>query len=299
MKKLFILFIILIVLCGCSKKVKEPVPDPEPEPPANSEPAPAEKAPQIEDVITWLDGGWNIITNDPDRMYSVSLIFDAASKTVKILRLDDEFIVAELEPFDSYDDQKTKNDALRFKFKDASDYFKDKYGTSEYMYSSDMQYFIGYFEGYDFLFLREMGNGFSLIDTEGMGEAPNMAGDGGWLFCREYTGNSFPTLTDNEALKTKDGTFYAYCWARDDTYLLQKVDVLEQEEEWYEGTKFNTVRIIPDETEYKYTTFLYGGNYIPTYDKWIPGLVKVSVSNGEINSMTELTYLGYGAYDAD
>ena len=294
MKKLFLLLIVLLVLVGCGNKNEEPTPSPEPDP--QPEPTAAAEPRVIpDDIFEWLDGNWQLSTRSEDTNMTVTLTFDATLKTVKILRNDGEYIVCDMELIDSY--EPLKNDGLLFKFKEASDFFITTYGTSEYMYQSYMQFFTGYFEDQDFLILREMGNGMSVIDMDALGSYEKMAGDYGWMFIRTDTGNKFPTLTDNEALKIKDGKFYAYCWARGDTYLLQKVEVLEQEEEWYEDFVVKAIRVIPDETEYKYTAFLYGGEAFP-YDMR-PGLVKVSVSNGAIYDLREIAYLGYGAYDGE
>ena len=289
---------ILLVIAGCNKKTDEPepAPDPDPVPPVVEPQDPVVQA-TPDDIIAWLNGNWLQITNSEYTGKTVSLTFDADSKTVKIRRSDGEYIVSELELFSTYEDPKISNDALRLKFKEASKYFTDNFGTKDYLYQSDMQYFVGSFEDQDYLFLRELGNGFSVTDSDAMGDFDSMAGDYGWFFIREGTGNSFPTTDENEQFKIKEDKFYAYCWGRGDTYLLQKVDVLEQEEEWYEGSKFNTLRVIPADGDYKYTAFLYGGESMP--NELRPGLVKVSVSNGAIYSLKEVAYLGYGAYSAD
>ena len=288
----------LFMICGCTGKAEVPADEPEPVPQDTDEPKDTEGMPVIpDDIFAWLDGNWLIVTGDADTNMSVALTFDGTARTARILRLDDEYILADLELFDSYDSPKTKNDAIRFRLNKASSYFIDKFGDSEYAYQSDMQFFTGYFEGYDFLFLRELGNGFSVIDMEGMGDLEKSAGDYGWFFVREHSGNSFPTLSLNKELRTNDGTFYAYCWGRGDTYLLQKVDVIEQDEAWYEGMDLKTIRVIPEQTEYRYTAFLYGGDSLP--DEWIPGLVKVTVSGGVITDLREMAYIGYGAYSND
>ena len=298
MKKFILLLLVMLVLWGCSGKSEGPTVEPEPVSPT-ADPPTDTTGPRVvpDDIIEWLNGDWHIVTADPETNGSVSLSFDAATKTVKISRIDNEYIVAELEAFDSFDDPQISNDALRFKFKEASAFYIDTFGTAEYVYQSDMQYVTGYFEDRDFLFLRELGNGFSVIDSEAMGDFDKMAGDYGWVFVRENTGNTFPTMSENEDLKIKDETFFAYCWGRGDTYLLQKVNVIEQEEEWYEGLVYNTYRIVPAEGEYKYTAFLYDGEKLPEDPR--PSQVKVSVSNGAIHDLREYAYVGYGAYTAD
>lgn len=298
MKKLLLILILLLALCGCKEKPIEVIEEPEPnnDPPISDVyPDYSDLQPIIDDVLEYLKGDWLLRSDNEDSNMSVTLTFDPGTNTLKILRSDDEYIIGELEPFNSAYDDAGINDAIEFKFKEASDYFISKYGNSEYMYNSYLQFFFGYFENNDYLFLRELGNGFSVTDMEGLGE-DSMSGDCGWMFTR-LTGLTYPTFTVNEEIKYKDDTFYALCWGRGETYLLQKVNVTEQEESWYEDP-IKTLRVVYDGSENQYNAFLYNGKNLP--DEVKPGLVLVTVdADGKVTDLKDIPYLGYGAYQGE
>ena len=299
MKKIILILMIFLLLCACAKK-EESKPVEEPEPQVNEPEKQEEKGEPVkvgDDIVSFLAGVWTIVTNDENTNGSIIMEIDGDERTVKIIRPDDDYIVADIELMDSYDDPKTKNDAMKFIVKEASSTYTDKYGEITDTWCSYMQYIVGSFVSKDYLLLRELGNGQSIIDYEVLGGWDNIIGDYGWLFVRE-THNGFPSLDENESLKYKNDSFYAYCWGRGDSYLLQKVDVIEQEEEWYEGAAFNTLRIVPDGTEYSNTIFLYNGTDLPKDNR--TSLVKVNTdANGVATIVKEYAYTGYGAYDAE
>ncbi len=298
MKKLLLFLILLLALCGCKEKPVEVIEEPEPDydpPISDVYPDYSDLQPIIDDILEFINGDWLLATNNENTGMSVTLTFDSKTNTLKILRSDEEYIVGELELFDSTYDDSGRDDAIRFRFKEASDYFITKYGDSEYMYNSDLQFFLGYYQNSDYLFLRELGNGFSVTDMEGFGE-DNMSGDYGWMFIRN-TGRTYPTNTVNEEIRYRDDTFYALCWGRGKTYLLQRVDVMEKEENWY-GDPLKTMRVIYDGSENQYNAFLYNGRNLPNEMK--PGLVLVTIdADGKVADLKDIPYLGYGAYQGE
>jgi hypothetical protein len=156
------------------------------------------------------------------------------------------------------------------------------------IYSSDMQYFAGTYKGEDYLFLRELGNGLSVIDSEVLREE-NETGDHGWVFTREDS--VFPDA--GEEGKMPAGTHYAFCWRKDSTgYLLQEAEVIEKTEYWY-GEEINTLRVIPSMD--RISLYLYGTDSLP--EDFSPGLLQVTVDEaGMITAAEPAEYIGYGAY---
>ena len=308
MKRFLYLITLTLALAGCGSKPAEsaePVPEETPEAteaaevaetPVPDTPDEAESPAALpENLLEFLDGGWTLASNDSAVSGTVTLDFRLNEGTVQILTLEDSEVIANVTFFESHDDPKIKNDAMRFEAVQISDDLKSKFGDNMVIYSSDMQFFIGTFETQDFLFLRELGNGFSFVDSELLKEE-NIIGDYGWVFVRD-TNNHYPTLTDNETLRVQDGTIYARRWMDgNNAWLLQEVDVIEGEENWY-GDPLHTLRIIPADTEYPNYAYLYYEEYSPS--AYSPALVKATISGGKVTSVEEIKYLGYDAYQAD
>ena len=104
---------------------------------------------QPENILEFLDGTWNLRTNQTKTDRSAVLEFSAASGTVRILTQDALSVAADLNVSDTDHDSGITGDAIRFSVTDAADDLIQKYGTNLNIYSSDMQYFAGTFEGTD------------------------------------------------------------------------------------------------------------------------------------------------------
>ena len=303
MKKYLLILTSFLVLSGCSQgNVVQPEPSApsetaEVEPPqATAETVELTDNPiaKPDEAMKYLNGNWVLRTNDPETNMAVTLEFDEASGTVKVTNLDDDYITASVQLFSSYpDNTATTDDALRFEATEASEAYKEKFGTNLSVYSSDMQWFTGSSSGQDYLFLRELGNGQSVLDYELLGDA-KMTGDMGWVFTRDNF-TAFPTSDENELLKRKNDTYYAYCWMRNgNSVLLQEMDTFETDENWY-GEPLKTMRITYTDGAYSNIICLYSdGDDLNTFK---PGLVRVTVdAEGKITAMEDISYMGYGAY---
>lgn len=283
MKKLFIVPAILL-LCACTSLNKPDDPEiiePEPFPETGN---PIEIG---DDIIAYLDGTWSLYAKDSQ----IELEIDGNGWKAIVKDLDnDAYIKFNLWPFESYEGIE---DAIRFDAYETSDYYTSTYGSNMAMFSSFMQYMTATYQGKDYLFLRELGNGFSVLDGDALGDT-NMVTDYGWLFTRERN-NSFPGIEENDTLKFKNGDYYCFAWLRgSDSYLLQQVDIVENEETWYEDP-IETIRIVKTENEFYNICFLYNSETLP--DSVNPGLVKVKIDeNGFVTEIEDVEYLGYGAY---
>ncbi len=260
------------------------------ETPAENEP---EKTPEPEvltDIIAFLEGAWNIRTNDPETDYDSVLDFDPAEKTVYALPMDDRYIRAHTELFSSEESSGITDDAIRFTAYEAADDLITHYGDNMTIYSSDMQYLAGIYEEEDYLYLRELGNGLSVLDSSVLKEA-NMTGDNGWVFVRD----TYVHLPADEEYRMRDGDYYAFCWKRNgDAMLLQKVDVVEQTVDWY-GEEIDTLRIRPVFDYSSMRIHLYNSEVMP--ETFAPGLYRVTVdASGTVTDLESFAYIGYGAY---
>lgn len=243
---------------------------------------------QPDNILEFLDGTWNLRTNQTKTDRSTVLEFSAASGTVRILTQDTLSVAADLNVFDTDPDSGITGDAIRFSVTEAADDLIQTYGTNLNIYSSDMQYFAGTFEGTDYLFLRELGNGLSVIDLAVLKEE-NETGEHGWIFTRAES--PFAYSDDDESLKS--GTYYAFCWMKDDSgFLLQNVDVTEQTADWY-GEEMNILRVTPSLDHRK--LFLGSTDTVPKV--FSPGLYCVTAdSEGTVTQAEPVEYIGYGAY---
>ena len=298
MKRLLMILSTAVLLCGCRQAGNESVPIAEETAPA-SEPKQQEivntPSPEPKSTMEYLNGTWQLETNDPTTDKSVSLVFSSEDNTVRIENTDGEYVIASVSPFDSYpDDPAGTGDALRFEAESASENLIETYGSSMPVYCSDMQWYTGSFRDRDYLFLRELGNGQSVLDGEVLGDS-RMAGDYGWVFSRTTDG-TVPDPDENESLKLRDGTYYALCWKQDGrSYLLQPVSAYETNENWY-GEVLNTIRIKYQDTDNDNVLCLYDGTELPEFVDF--GLLEVTVDEtGSIKGVQEIRYLGYGAYE--
>ncbi len=241
-------------------------------------------------ILEFLDGTWNLRTNQAETDVSAALSFRKESGTVQIHAADDLSVVADLEVFDSDSESGITGDAIRFSVTDAADGLIQKYGDNLDIYSSDMQYFTGTFEGTDYLFLRELGNGMSVIDMAVLKEE-NETGEYGWIFTREES--PFAASDDNDDEFIKNGTCYAFCWMKDASgFLLQRAEVIGEIADWY-GEEMNIVRVIPSVDHGK--LYLYNTDTVPK--SFSPGLYRVTVdSEGTVTQAEPVVYIGYGAY---
>ncbi|MBO7703677.1 MAG: membrane lipoprotein lipid attachment site-containing protein [Solobacterium sp.] len=311
MKKLLILAVSAMMLAGCSGKKEETAPDLKPIDPVPAEteettPEPTSETlsevltnpkPMPDDLLEYLDGGWLLRTNDADTNWNVGMTIDAAAGTIEFLNMNDEYIRGNISVMDTYPDlAATTKDALRIEATSASKNYTDQYGDSMIIYSSDMQIITGSYYGGDYLFMRELGNGMSVLDSDMLGDKC-MTGDNGWVFTRD-TYDPFPNDKENEQLKLKDGTYYAYCWLNDGKgYVLQEMDAYPTTENWY-GEELNTLRIAYTDSEFSNIPVLYNSDVIPNVIK--PGLVKITVDeNGTVTDIKDIKYMGYGAYDGE
>ena len=264
--------------------------------PAASE-TPAEKETEtmpepvvLTDIIAFLEGVWIIRTNDTKRDTDSVLEFDPTGKTVYAFAGDERYIRAGTELFSSDESSGITDDAIRFTAYEATDDLIAQYGDNMMIYSSDMQYLAGIYEEEDYLFLRELGNGLSVLDSSVLKEE-NMTGEYGWVFTRD---NNAP-LPDDEESRMRDGDFYAFCWKKDgEAMLLQKVDVVKQTVDWY-GEEIDTLRIRPVFDYSSMQIHLYNSDVIP--ERFAPGLYRVTVdTSGTITDLESFAYIGYGAY---
>ncbi len=289
------------MLCACggsSAAQEEPGPSGTEETgtaaPANSEmSAEAEPMPEPEvrkDIIAFLEGAWNIRTNDSETDSDAVLEFDPAGKTVYAFAGDDRYIRAGTELFSSDDSAGIADDAIRLSAYEAADDLIAQYGDNMMIYSSDMQYLAGIYDEEDYLFLRELGNGLSVLDSSVLKEE-NMTGDYGWVFTRDTR----TPLPDDEEDRMCDGDYYAFCWKRDgEAMLLQKVDAVKQTVDWY-GEEIDTLRIRPVFDDSSMRIHLYNSDVMPK--TFAPGLYRVTVdASGTVTDLESFAYIGYGAY---
>ena len=305
MKKLVLILSSALVLSGCANEAAEAPAEPSAEPAETAVTEP-QATPETqegngdpdakpEDGVRYLDGTWTLRTNEEATDRSVTLLFDGTAGTVHVSNQNGDFVDAKIEPISTYADNPAgTDDAMRFAASGASDSYTGAYGTNLELYTSDMQWFTGTCAGEDYLFLRELGNGQSILDSQLLGDAA-VTGDMGWVFVRR-TDRTFPTAEENDSLKPKDRTFYAYCWLRDgNSAFLQEMNVYETEENWY-GDPLHTMRAAYTDGEYSGCIWSYeDGEKAVTVR---PGLVKATVNaDGAITSLEEISYLGYGAYE--
>ena len=297
MKRIIVLCAAALLLgcAGASEPAAEPAAPAETEAPAVTE-QPAADTPAEEpaalpsDIMSFLDGVWTLRTNDAASDGSLALEFSGDEKTVLIVPEDNRYVKAETEVFDTDPDSGIAGDAVHFTAAEAADELLAAFGNSMIIYGSDMQYFAGTYKGEDYLFLRELGNGLSVIDSEVLREE-NETGDHGWVFTREDS--VFPDA--GEEGKMAAGTHYAFCWKKDSTgYLLQEAEVIEKTEDWY-GEEINTLRVIPSME--RISLYLYNSDSLP--EQFSPGLFQVTVDEaGTVTAAEPVEYIGYGAYRA-
>lgn len=300
MKRIIVLCaaVLLFGCAGASEPAAEPAAPAETEAPAVTEqpaadtPAeePAAPAELPSDIMSFLDGVWTLRTNDPASDGYAVLAFRSDEKTVSVTAQDDRSVKADAEVFDSDPSSGISGDAVRFNATEASEELTGAFGNNMIIYGSDMQYFAGTYKGEDYLFLRELGNGLSVIDSEVLREE-NETGDHGWVFTREDS--VFPDA--GEEGKMPAGTHYAFCWKKDSTgYLLQEAEVIEKTEDWY-GEEINTLRVIPSME--RISLYLYNSDSLP--EQFSPGLFQVTVDEaGTVTAAEPVEYIGYGAYRA-
>lgn len=260
------------------------------EAPAENETDKTSESEVLTDFIAFLEGPWNIRTNDPITDSDSVLEFDPAGKTVYASAGADRYIRAGTKLFSSNDSSGITDDAIRFTAYEASDDLIAQYGDNMMIYSSDMQYLAGIYEDEEYLFLRELGNGLSVLDSSVLKEE-NMTGDYGWVFVR----NTHTHLSDDEEDRMRDGDYYAFCWKKDgEAMLLQMVDVVEQTVDWY-GEEIDILRIRPA-LDYSFMRIhLYNSDVMP--EIFAPGLYRVTVdTSGTVTDLESLAYIGYGAY---
>lgn len=291
------------MLCACSGSssvLEEPKPSDTGEtgtaaPVTSETPAETETETKAEpevltDIIAFLEGAWNIRTNDSGTDSDSVLEFDPAGKTVYAFDGDNRYIRAGTKLFSSDESSGITDDAIRFTAYEAADDLIAQYGDNMMIYSSDMQYLAGIYEGEDYLFLRELGNGLSVLDSSVLKEE-NVTGEYGWVFTRD---NNAP-LPDDEESRMRDGDYYAFCWKKDgEAMLLQKVDVVKQTVDWY-GEEIDTLRIRPVFDYSSMQIHLYNSDVIP--ERFAPGLYRVTVdTSGTVTDLESFAYIGYGAY---
>ena len=298
--KRIIAVILAGMLCACSGSSaaqEEPGPSGTEETgtaaPANSETS-AEAEPMPEpvvrkDIIAFLEGAWNIRTNDSETDSDAFLEFDPAGKTVYAFAGDDRYIRAGTKLFSSDESSGITDDAIRFTAYEAADDLIAQYGDNMMIYSSDMQYLAGIYEEEDYLFLRELGNGLSVLDSSVLKEE-NMSGEYGWVFTRDTH-----THLPGDEEKMSNGDYYAFCWKKDgEAMLLQKVDVVKQTVDWY-GEEIDTLRIRPVFDDSSMRIYLYNSDVMPK--TFAPGLYRVTVdASGTVTDLESYAYIGYGAY---
>ena len=311
MKHSAFLLAAVLVLGGCAQSVKEPEPPvsnpvqeteapveatPETTPEATEEPAEPSGPVQLSDNrLEYLNGTWTLATNNADTNGEVVLEFDSSANTITITPKDGNAITANTEVFLSCEDEGAmKDDAIRFTVNEVPDFYVEKYGKNGTIFSSDMQFFTGTFRDTDYLLLRELGNGLSVIDSDVLKEE-NELSDHAWVFVRDRKDNTFPDEDQNEELKLKGGEYYALSWVQgDNSYLLQEVDAFEKDEDWY-GENIHTFRPVYKDSEYANTIFAY--NDQSEAGIYLPSFVKITVDDtGTVTSIHAMHYFGYGAY---
>ncbi|MBQ6231049.1 MAG: hypothetical protein IJJ74_08010 [Eubacterium sp.] len=150
--------------------------------------------------------------------------------------------------------------------------------------------------------LRESGNGQSEIAMYAL-DYEKTAFDYFWVFKKEND-NFIMTREQNDSLRIKDGNFYAIKWYDCGNGVnLQPVDVIETEEDWY-GEKIHAVSYIRSKTYPKsiYAPFyeIEGMEQYANSGGYGPALCKVETnSQGVVTKITNISYLGYGYYNAD
>ena len=260
------------------------------EPPSENETRKTPEPEVLTDIIAFLEGTWNIRTNDPGTDSDSVLEFDLAGKTVYAFAEDNRYIRAGTKLFSSDESSGITDDAIRFTAYEAADDLIAQYGDNMAIYSSDMQYLAGIYEGEEYLFLRELGNGLSVLDSSVLKEE-NVTGEYGWVFTRD---NNTP-LPDDEESRMRDGDYYAFCWKKGgEAMLLQRVDVVKQTVDWF-GEEIDTLRIRPVFDYSSMRIHLYNSDVIP--ETFAPGLYRVTVdASGTVTDLESFAYIGYGAY---
>ena len=157
-------------------------------------------------------------------------------------------------------------------------------------------------EGQELMALRFLGNGDTQFSWSILGfesETP----DGFWMFLQQPDENElpvFPTDEEYDAMRVKDGTFYAFRWMDEgDRVYLQEVETEVYDEDWYGETmsclKYtykdngHPLEAIPYKIE-GYEEYAHSGEFRP-------GLVRVTTdASGVITDYADMMYLGYGIY---
>lgn len=252
----------------------------------SSQPSAEGNSEKLDDMIGYLCGDWTLRTNDPKTDGCASIHIDDHGNAI-ISANGDWVMTAALELFDSEPDSGMKGDAIRFGVYDAADVMVEEYGDSFIIYSSDMQYLTGSYEKLDYLFLRELGNGLSVIDASIFKEE-NMTGDHGWVFTRERADVFAPAAGSS----MEPGSHYMFCWMKNgETCYLQNVETLEEPLDMY-GEVIQTIRF---HSPVNRAILVFGQSAGSGF--YAPGLYQVEIdADGAVAGMKQLEYIGYGAH---
>ena len=180
---------------------------------------------------------------------------------------------------------------------------------------TDMQILTANVMGEEILALREIGNGESELATYGLG-FDGCAADTFWVFERmDYAReaeNFRPTAEQNEAMKLRGKTFWAFNWYQyEGTCFLQEMDAKEKTVDWYEdrlpmisydymanGHSMTAVQYdFSEEMRKAQKERLANGTDGPERRAFAPVLCRVTTNeNGEITAVEDMVYIALGLY---
>lgn len=297
MKKVLVILLALLLLCACGNKHEEEV--------VTKEPAPNYRTAYMNEseYLEYLSGEWeqcpngNLNTNDK----VTTLVIDKDNKEATLNINDGNYIKANIELKDLFLDNKQHLNLIEFKPYEASQSLIDENGDNYDVYNSSLQFYVVNYLGKQFLLLRETGNGLSVSDKFGFGNN-YMIDDYGWLFTREDK-SGFPSKKQNDDNLEHDYAFVALKWFDDGKHVaLQPMDVEERIENWDGANELHVQRVFNTRNQYSLTAFIYKykgvkDNEYKLPDVSSPKLVKVITDeNGDILTIEELPYVGYGVY---
>ena len=298
MKKILVILLAILLLCACTNENNE-------EPVVDKDPIPNYKTAYMNEseYLEYLSGEWSQCPSGElnSNQIVTTLVIDKDLKEATLNLSNGDYIKAKIELTDLFEDNKQHLNEIIFEPYEVSQSLIDERGENYNLYNSYLQFYVVNYLGYQFLLLRETGNGFSISDTYGFGNN-YMTDDRAWLFSR-IDESGFPNKEQNDKNIEKDYAFVALKWLDDGKYVaLQIMDVEERIENWDGANELHVQRVFNTRNKYSLTAFMYrykgveDGEYkLPHTSN--PKLVKVITDeHGDILAMEELPYAGYGLY---